>query len=451
MRWRVPPSTRQEGLKQMFEQHLGRSVTIDQAAALLHVSRRTIYNRIREGKLQTIRTIGGSQRVLLVVARRKPQACVVGRHRAAGGYTGYCGRIRLPSPKPAPTRARASRNVRPFGEERTMALRHNWCGHRSSHWPYAGVPFPPPRSGRRNGAPAGKPPQTRRLESAKQPIDVIVQGTDDEVAPSPRVTGCASGNGSAEGAVLQANAAGKSTRSARTRSRRARRRGDGRSCRSATRPSAPTRCRPGWRACDRSPARASASRCIDSGVWTGHRSLAGRVVFAKDFVGDATVRGRAPDLQKIVRPRDPHRRHHRRQLSVSAGCNFSDTLPRRRARRAISSACASSAPTAPARPATCSMRFSGRSRTAAASTSASSTSRWADPSSQSYMDDPMCEAVERAVHAGIVVVAAAGNRGKDAEGRSVYGLIESPGNRSVRDYGGRAEHEEHGDAARMTS
>jgi excisionase family DNA binding protein len=49
----------------MFEPQLGRSVTIDQAAELLHVSRRTIYNRIREGKLQTIRTIGGSQRVLL--------------------------------------------------------------------------------------------------------------------------------------------------------------------------------------------------------------------------------------------------------------------------------------------------------------------------------------------------------------------------------------------------
>jgi excisionase family DNA binding protein len=49
----------------MFEQHLGRSVTIDQAATLLRVSRRTIYNRIRDGKLQTIRTIGGSQRVLV--------------------------------------------------------------------------------------------------------------------------------------------------------------------------------------------------------------------------------------------------------------------------------------------------------------------------------------------------------------------------------------------------
>jgi excisionase family DNA binding protein len=49
----------------MFEQQLGRSVTIDQAAELLHVSRRTIYNRIRAGKLLTIRTPGGSQRVLL--------------------------------------------------------------------------------------------------------------------------------------------------------------------------------------------------------------------------------------------------------------------------------------------------------------------------------------------------------------------------------------------------
>ena len=44
---------------------LGRSVSIDQAAELLQVSRRTIYNRIREGRLATIRTIGGSQRVLL--------------------------------------------------------------------------------------------------------------------------------------------------------------------------------------------------------------------------------------------------------------------------------------------------------------------------------------------------------------------------------------------------
>jgi excisionase family DNA binding protein len=41
------------------------SVMIDRAAELLGVSRRTVYYRIREGRLHTIRTIGGSQRVLL--------------------------------------------------------------------------------------------------------------------------------------------------------------------------------------------------------------------------------------------------------------------------------------------------------------------------------------------------------------------------------------------------
>ncbi len=48
-----------------FEPRIGRSVSIDHAAELLGVSRRTIYNRIRDGRLQTLRTIGGSQRVLL--------------------------------------------------------------------------------------------------------------------------------------------------------------------------------------------------------------------------------------------------------------------------------------------------------------------------------------------------------------------------------------------------
>mgnify|MGYP003581156615 CR=1 FL=1 len=45
------------------ETKYGRSVSLMQAAALLQVSRRTIYNRIRDGQLATIR-IHGSQRVL---------------------------------------------------------------------------------------------------------------------------------------------------------------------------------------------------------------------------------------------------------------------------------------------------------------------------------------------------------------------------------------------------
>ena len=56
------PASVSEGV---FEPRIGRSVSLDHAAELLGVSRRTIYNRIREGRLQTIRTLGGSQRVLL--------------------------------------------------------------------------------------------------------------------------------------------------------------------------------------------------------------------------------------------------------------------------------------------------------------------------------------------------------------------------------------------------
>jgi excisionase family DNA binding protein len=48
-----------------FQPQVGRSVSIEQAATLLGVSRRTVYYRIRDGRLRTIRTLGGSQRVLM--------------------------------------------------------------------------------------------------------------------------------------------------------------------------------------------------------------------------------------------------------------------------------------------------------------------------------------------------------------------------------------------------
>ena len=41
------------------------TLMIDDAAELLGVSRRTVYYRIREGRLRTVRTRGGSQRVLI--------------------------------------------------------------------------------------------------------------------------------------------------------------------------------------------------------------------------------------------------------------------------------------------------------------------------------------------------------------------------------------------------
>jgi excisionase family DNA binding protein len=47
-----------------------RSLLIEDAAVLLGVSRRTVYYRIREGRLETVRTMGGSQRVLLASIER---------------------------------------------------------------------------------------------------------------------------------------------------------------------------------------------------------------------------------------------------------------------------------------------------------------------------------------------------------------------------------------------
>jgi serine protease AprX len=50
------------------------------------------------------------------------------------------------------------------------------------------------------------------------------------------------------------------------------------------------------------------------------------------------------------------------------------------------------------------------------------------PVAESWQDDPLCQAVERAYRAGLVVVASAGNLGRLPDGRRVAGGITSPGN-----------------------
>src|SRR5436309_7727766 len=50
------------------------------------------------------------------------------------------------------------------------------------------------------------------------------------------------------------------------------------------------------------------------------------------------------------------------------------------------------------------------------------------PAIDSYLNDPLCQAVRRLSDAGIVIVAASGNNGKSNTGQKVYGQIHSPGN-----------------------
>ena len=50
------------------------------------------------------------------------------------------------------------------------------------------------------------------------------------------------------------------------------------------------------------------------------------------------------------------------------------------------------------------------------------------PAIETWRNDPLCRAARKLVDAGIVVVAAAGNNGKNAAGQKIYGAIHSPGN-----------------------
>ena len=62
------------------------------------------------------------------------------------------------------------------------------------------------------------------------------------------------------------------------------------------------------------------------------------------------------------------------------------------------------------------------------------------PVTEACSTDPLCEAVNQAVQAGIVVVVAAGNAGKAPDGRAMLGRHFVAGELSLCDHGRRAEH-----------
>ena len=69
---------------------------------------------------------------------------------------------------------------------------------------------------------------------------------------------------------------------------------------------------------------------------------------------------------------------------------------------------------------------------------------------QSYKDDPICQAVERAVKAGLVVVASAGNYGTNEKNQQIYGSITLARHLAVCDHGWRDSHAGHARTRAMT-
>ena len=119
------------------------------------------------------------------------------------------------------------------------------------------------------------------------------------------------------------------------------------------------------------------------------------------------------------------RRRHRRRGRAEGGHRRS--AGRHGARRAYRQPEGARAPTARARRATPSPPSTGRSRMQGQYGIRIINLSIGMAPTQGWRDDPLCQAVERAVRAGIVVVASAGNYGQTADGKLVLGSVTSPG------------------------
>ena len=57
-----------------------KTISINKASELVGVSRRTIYNWIASGKVEYVRTAGGSVRIFVDTLWRSPQDTAISRH-----------------------------------------------------------------------------------------------------------------------------------------------------------------------------------------------------------------------------------------------------------------------------------------------------------------------------------------------------------------------------------
>jgi subtilisin family serine protease len=171
---------------------------------------------------------------------------------------------------------------------------------------------------------------------------------------------------------------------------------------------------------------------IDSGIDVAHRAFEGRIKFRKDFTvenkSDKDYYGHGTHVAAAAAGVDPDDEYERTYEGIARNANIINLRVLNSQGTGKSSDLLNAlnwilTPVDPNRP----LSTSNKTNAAYYNIRVVNMSLGA-PAVDSYRNDPLCKAVRKLVDAGIVVVAAAGNNGKDATGKKVYGLIHSPGN-----------------------
>ena len=363
-----------------FAPHIGRSISLDHAAQFLGVSRRTIYNRIREGRLRTVRTIGGSQRVLLDSVEQ-----LQAQMRAA-----------LPPPR---TDKRGS-----VVGALALVL---WCAAAA--------------------APADAQPRAHRarlsadladhLAAGSQTINVIVHGdkaTVDALATRYNLT---VGRHLRSGGVLRVTAGQLAALQADDTVDHLS--GDIRLRSTADVTAESIGADQVWAGVGDLPALSGAGvgvAVIDSGIDTRHSALRNRVVASVDFTGGSggDLYGHGTHVASVIAGQIGRTFDTREYQGIASGAHLIDLRALDDDGSGYASDVIEAIDWAIAHRRQFNIRVINLSL--------------GGPVLQPFRDDPLCEAVERAVRVGIVVVAAAGNFGKTEDGKVVYGGITSPAN-----------------------
>jgi serine protease AprX len=390
---------------------LGRSVSLLQAARVLDVSRRTIYNRIKSGELQTVRTRGGSQRVLVESLRRASMNAAV-----------------VEAPVPAPRPDLGSDVVRPKSPQTQVTVsavslirthhvmaRLRWI---AALLLTASAAFAPSEARAQEHARLSDDLRTAIRGGDQAPVDVILTATQETVDAVAARHGLVVKKRLATGALLTVPAGALENLA----------NDDAVDQLSGNTPiqaqmvvtnvaiGADQVQAGGWGPSVRGlTGKGVGVAVIDSGIAKDLPELKGRVVANVDFTGTSRSAkdfyGHGTHVAGIIAAATTTVANDN---GVAPGAHLINLKVLDAQGKGTAADMIEAMDWVVANKALYNIKVVNLSLGGAVR--------------QSWRDDPLSHAVERAYRAGIVVVAAAGNFGKMPDGRQVYGGITSPGN-----------------------